>query len=296
MDSVFFVLLLPVLLAFMMMGLGLELTIKDFLSVVQHPKIIFVTLFSQLIILTSIAFLICIVLELPPLLAVGLMLLAASPGGPTASLFSYIFKGDVALNISTTALNTLISIFTLPFIMNLSLMYFMDRGTATEIPVIRIVQVFVITVVPVLFGMLIRAKFKTLSITLNRPMRIISIVFLILLFIFAIFKERNNLVNYFESIGIATIIFCFSSLFIGYCVPLLLGVVDKQARACSFEISIHNTAIAMTMAISVLGSTTIAIPAGIYTIVMYSFATIFGFLISRPSRQLNIPKNSLTDV
>ena len=296
MDSVFFVLLLPILLAVMMMGLGLELTIKDFLRVIRHPKIIFVTLFSQLIILTSIAFLICIVLQLQPVLAVGLMLLAASPGGPTASLFSYIYKGDIALNISITALNTLISIFTLPFILNLSLMYFMDKSSTTEIPVIRITQVFIITVVPVLFGMLIRAKFKSLSITVNRPMRIFSILFLIFLFIFALFKERLNLITYFESIGIATIIFCFSSLFIGYCIPLLLGVSDKQARACSFEISIHNTAIAMTMAITVLGNTMIAVPAGIYTIVMYSFATIFGFIISRQPRISSTHTKSLSDL
>ena len=124
MDSVFFVFLLPVLLAILMMGLGLELRVKDFIRVLNYPKVIFIALFIQLILLTSLAFLICIILDLPPLLAVGLMLLAASPGGPTANLFSYLYKGDLALNFTLTTINTFISIFTLPFIINLSLHFF----------------------------------------------------------------------------------------------------------------------------------------------------------------------------
>lgn len=291
MDSVFFVFMLPVLLSVMMLGLGLELTIKDFLRVSHYPKVIFVALFSQLIILTSIAFLICIVLKLPPLLAVGLMLLAGSPGGPTASLFSYLYKADVALNITITTINTLVSIFTLPFIIKMSLLYFVDQQSASALPTIKIIQVFMITVIPVLIGMFIRAKFPSLSITVNRPMRIFSILFLMTLFVFALFKERYNLHQYFESIGIATLLFCFCSLFIGYCVPLIMGIPERQARACSFEIGIHNTAIAMTMAIAVMENTMIAVPAGIYTIVMYSFATIFGFVISRQPHLVNSHKN-----
>lgn len=291
MDSVFFVFLLPVLLSVMMLGLGLELTTKDFLRVSHYPKVIFVALFSQLIILTSIAFLICIVLKLPPLLAVGLMLLAGSPGGPTASLFSYLYKADVALNITITTINTLVSIFTLPFIIKMSLLYFVDQQAASALPTVKIIQVFMITVIPVLIGMFIRAKFPSLSITVNRPMRIFSIIFLMTLFVFALFKERYNLHQYFESIGVATLLFCFCSLFIGYYVPLIMGIPDRQARACSFEIGIHNTAIAMTMAIAAMENTMIAVPAGIYTIVMYSFATIFGFVISRQPRLINSHKH-----
>lgn len=215
------------------------------------------------------------------MLAVGLMLLAASPGGPTANLFSYIYKGDVALNITLTAINTIISIFTLPFIINLSLHYFMSHDSNVTFPVEKIMQVFLITLIPVIMGMLLRAKFPNLSITVSRPMRLLSIGFLTILLIFAIFRERSNLVEYFANIGAATAILCFSSLFIGYCIPLLMGIPEKMARACTFEIGIHNTAIALTIAISVLNNVTMAIPAGIYTIFMYTFATIFGVLISR---------------
>jgi len=281
MDSVFFVFLLPVFLVIMMLGLGLELRIKDFIRVVQYPKVIFIALFTQLVLLTSIAFLICLVLELPPLLAVGLMLLAASPGGPTANLLSYLYKGDLALNITLTMINTVLSIFTLPFILNLSLLYFLDSTDEVALPGLKMAQLFFILLIPVLIGMALRAKFPHLSIIVSRPMRIFSISFLALLFIFAVVRERHQLLDYFSSVGFATIIFCFTSLFIGYCLPLLLGVPDHQARACTFEVGIHNTAVAITTAISILGNTTIAIPAGIYTIIMYTFAILFGFFISR---------------
>src|SRR5690606_32252528 len=116
MDSGFFSVFLPITLAIMMMGLGLELTIKDFLRLSRYPKVILITLFAQLVLLPSIAFFICLILDLPSLLAVSLMLVAAPPGGPTAPMFSYIYNGDVALNITLTSVNTIFSIFTRLFI------------------------------------------------------------------------------------------------------------------------------------------------------------------------------------
>ena len=119
MDSGIITIMLPLALAIIMIGLGLELTPKDFARVSKHPKAVLVALFCQLVLLVGIAFVICKVLNLPPLLAVGLMLLAASPGGSTANLFSYLFKGDIALNITLTAINSVIAAFTLPLIVNL---------------------------------------------------------------------------------------------------------------------------------------------------------------------------------
>lgn len=295
MDSGFFSIFLPITLAIMMMGLGLELTLKDFLRLSRYPKVIFITLFAQLILIPSLTFFICLILDLSPLLAVGLMILAGSPGGPTANLFSYLYKGDVALNITLTAINTLISIFTLPFIINLSLHYFLSHDSNVAFPVEKIVLVFLITLIPVIIGMLLRDKFPNLSITVSKRMRLVSISFLAILVIFAIFRERFNLVEYFANIGAAAAILCFSSLFIGYCIPLLMGIPDKMARACTFEIGIHNTAIALTIAISVLNNITMAIPAGIYTIFMYSFAAIFGVLLSRQQVVYN-KKTRLSDL
>ncbi len=284
MDSGLFAFFLPVTLALMMMGLGLELSIKDFMRVGRYPKVIFLALFTQLIFLVLIAFLICKVLNLHPLLSIGLMLLAASPGGPTANLFSYIFKGDVALNITLTALNSVICTFTLPFIVNLSILHFLGDNTAIGMPIEKIVQVFFIIFIPVCMGMFIRSVIPGLACQLNRPMRLTSIFFLTGIFIYALYREKENVMLYFSDVGVATAIFCFTSLFTGYLVPHLARIPERQARACTFEIGIHNTAITLTIALSVLSNTTIAIPAGVYTIIMYFFALLFGLILMRKSK------------
>ena len=281
MDSGLFTFFLPIALAIMMTGLGLELTVKDFLRVQRHPKVIFLALFTQLIVLVLIAFLICILLKLPPLLAVGLMLLAASPGGPTANLISYLFKGDVALNLTLTAINSLICTFTLPFIVNLSIRYFLGEHPKIGMPTEKITQVFLIVFIPVCLGMFIRSIAPNIALRLNRPMRLFSVLFLFLIFFYALYRERLNIVEYFADIGLATALFCFTSLLVGYLIPHLAGVSDRQVRACTFEIGIHNTSVAMTIALSVLSSTTIALPAGIYSIFMYVFAFIFGYILTR---------------
>lgn len=293
MDSGLFALFLPITLGIMMMGLGLELTVRDFLRISHYPKVIFIALFSQLVILVFIAYLICIVLQLDPLLSVGLMLLAASPGGPTANLFSYLFKGDIALNITLTALNSLLCIVTLPFIVNLAFLHFVnDPSAPVSLPLDRIVQVFSITLIPVMVGMLIRGSIPRLAFHLRRPMRILSILFLAYLFIYALSREHQQLFSYLGEIGLAVALFCFASLFIGYLMPHLFGVSDRQIRACTFEIGIHNTAISLTIALSILNSTTIALPSAIYSIMMYIFAMIFGYFLMRQKDKLTAVTNT----
>lgn len=281
MDSGLFTLFLPLILAFMMIGLGLELTVKDFLRIRHHPKAIFLALFSQQVILVGVAFFICILFKPSPLLAIGLMLLAASPGGPTANLISYIFKGDVALNLTLTALNSIICTFTLPFIVNLSMHYFLGESQSVAMPIEKITQVFLIIFVPVCLGMLIRSLAPNTALQLNKPMRLCSVIFLFSIFLYALYKERFNVTEYFSEIGVAIALFCLISFLVGYLVPHLSGISDKQARACTFEVGIHNTGMALTIALSVLSNTTIAIPAGIYTIFMYIFATLFGMLLNK---------------
>ncbi|WP_349929531.1 bile acid:sodium symporter family protein [Acinetobacter sp. A1-4-2] len=281
MDSGLFTLFLPLILAFMMIGLGLELTVKDFLRIRHHPKAIFLALFSQQVILVGVAFFICILFKPSPLLAIGFMLLAASPGGPTANLISYIFKGDVALNLTLTALNSIICTFTLPFIVNLSMHYFLGESQSVAMPIEKITQVFLIIFVPVCLGMLIRSLAPNTALQLNKPMRLFSVIFLFSIFLYALYKERFNVTEYFSEIGVAIALFCLISFLVGYLVPHLSGISDKQARACTFEVGIHNTGMALTIALSVLSNTTIAIPAGIYTIFMYIFATLFGMLLNK---------------
>ncbi|MEG0343713.1 MAG: bile acid:sodium symporter family protein [Acinetobacter sp.] len=288
MDSGIITIMLPLALSIIMIGLGLELTPKDFARVSKHPKAVLIALFCQLVLLVSIAFMICKILALPPLLSVGLMLLAASPGGSTANLFSYLFKGDIALNITLTAINSVIAAFTLPLIMNFSIQYFMNDGQQISLEFSKILQVFGIIIVPVCIGMLIRHYAPHFTEKLNKPLRIFAVVFLVLIIIGAIAKERTQIMQYLTQVGLATVIFCLCSLTIGYFVPRMLGINTAQARACAFEIGIHNSTLAMTIALTVMASSTIAMPAAVYSIFMYVFAALFGFALNRFTEQPSI--------
>ena len=281
MDAGLITVVLPLALAIVMMGLGLELTPKDFARVTQQPKAVLISLFSQLFLLVGVAFLLCKLFALPPLLAVGLMLLAASPGGSTANLFSYLFKGDVALNITLTAINSVLAAVTLPLIVNFSINYFMNDGQQVSLQFSKIIQVFGIIIVPVCIGMLIRHFAPNFTHKMNKPVRIFAVVFLILIIVAAFIKERAHIMEYFAQIGVATIVFCIISLSIGYFVPRVMGVHTTQARACAFEIGIHNGTLAMTIALTVLENTTISIPAAVYSIFMYIIAAGFGMLLNK---------------
>lgn len=281
MDSGIITIFLPLALAIIMAGLGLELTPKDFSRVGKHPKAVFLALFCQLVILTSLAFVICKVLNLPPLLAIGLMLLAASPGGPTANLFSYLYKGDIALNITLTAINSIIAAFSLPLIVNFAIQHFMNDGQQVGLQFSKVLQVFLIIIVPVCIGMLIRHYSPQFAQRLEKPVRIFAVSFLILIIIGALLKERHNIAEYIGQIGLATALFCICSLAIGYFVPRLFGINSFQARACAFEIGIHNSTLAMTIAIAIMASPAIAMPAAVYSIFMYIFAAIFGTLLNK---------------
>lgn len=281
MDSGIITIFLPLALAIVMAGLGLELRPKDFARVAKHPKAVILALVCQLLVLTSIAFIITKLLALPPLLAVGLMLLAASPGGPTANLFSYLYKGDIALNITLTAVNSVIAAFTLPLIVNFSIMHFMQDGQQVGLQFAKILQVFLIILIPVAIGMAVRHFASHWADKLNKPVRIFALVFLILIIIGAVSKERHNILEYIGQVGLATVLFCICSLAIGYFVPRLFGINNFQAKACAFEIGIHNSTLAMTIALTVMASPVVAMPAAIYSIFMYIFAALFGSLINR---------------
>ena len=172
--------LLPLALAIIMLGLGLSLTPADFKRILQFPRAVLVGLLCQMLLLPAVAYAIAKGFELPGELAVGLMLLSASPGGPTANLFSHLARGDVALNITLTATNSILSLFTMPFIVNLSLVAFMGEGKVLPLQFAKVVQVVLIVLLPVAIGMLVRAKKPAVALGLDKPVRILSSVFLVL--------------------------------------------------------------------------------------------------------------------
>ena len=230
MQSGIFTFFLPLTLAVLMMGLGLLLSPKDFIRVNQQPKVIFIALFTRQVLLVGLAFILCLFLELPPLLAVGLMLLSATPSGSTSALFSYVYKGDVALNIVVVAINSVMAILTLPFVISIAMRYFMADQTEINMPIERIAYTFLLILVPVCLGMAIRSSFPELAKRLSKPIRRMSVYFIFALFFFALFQERYQLAQYMEQVGLATALYAFISLVAGYVLPQLMDIPEQQAR------------------------------------------------------------------
>ncbi|WP_432828803.1 bile acid:sodium symporter family protein [Dactylosporangium sp. CA-092794] len=286
MDSALILGSLPFALGIVMFGLGLGLTLDDFRRVGQHPRAAVVALLCQVVLLPAICFGLVLAFRLPPELAVGMILVAASPGGPTANLYSHLFGGNVALNITLTATNSVLVVVTLPIVVNLSAGYLLAGEAKLGLQFDKMVQVFVIVLVPVAIGMLVRARAPEAAQRLNRPVRVLSVVVLVAVISAVLFGERENLADYFVSVGLAVLVFNLVSLLIGYGVPRLAGVEHRAAIAAGFEIGIHNTALAITIALSpaLLDSAEMAIPGAVYGIVMFFTAAGFGWLLTRRAR------------
>ncbi len=287
MDSPLTTIGLPVALGIIMFGLGLSLTVADFGRVRRHPRAVVIALACQLLLLPVVCFGLVVVLDLSPLLGIGMLLLAASPGGTSANLFSHLFHGDVALNVSLTAINSVIAIFTLPVITNLAIAYY-DRGDSVSLQFAKVVEVFAVVLVPVLLGMLVRSRRPGLAATADKPVRIGSAVILAVLVIGILVDQRDKIGEYFGDVGLATGLFCAISLVIGYLVPKALGVTRAQAIASSMEIGVHNATLAIYIAVEVLDSTEISVPAAVYSIFMFAFAALWGAILTRLTARVEV--------
>jgi BASS family bile acid:Na+ symporter len=232
--------IMPFALGIIMLGLGLSLTVDDFKRVVKFPKAVLIGLLCQMILLPIVCFLVANAFGLPPVLAVGLMLLSASPGGATANLYSHLAKGDVALNVTLTAVNSVLTIFSIPIIVNLSLSYFM--GTEQYIPLQfkKVVEVFMIVLIPVTIGMLMNKNFPVFSRKMEKPVKIASVFILAFVIITATLKEKNNVGMYFAQVGLAALTFNIISMLSGYFLPKVFRLPRKQRISIAMEIGIHK--------------------------------------------------------
>ena len=280
MDSALTTIGLPIALGIIMFGLGLDLTPGDFRRVARNPKAVTIALTCQVVLLPLVAFGLVLAFDLPPLLGIGMMLLASSPGGTTAALFSHLFRGDVALNISLTAINSVISLFTLPLITGAAIAYF-DRQDDVTMPLIEIVKVFALILLPVTLGMLVRARSAAFAAKMDKPVRLGSAAILAILVIGILVDQRENVGEYVADIGLVAALFCATSLLVGYAVPRALGVSGAQPIASSFEIGVHNSTLAIFVAVDVLDDTEISVPAAVYSLIMFLFAALWGSWISR---------------
>ncbi|MFG3256189.1 bile acid:sodium symporter family protein [Streptomyces sp. NPDC048172] len=287
MDSPLVTVMLPAVLAVIMLGLGLSLTVDDFRRVAAYPRTVAVALGCQLVLLPAVCFGLVLLLGLTPELAVGMMLLAASPGGTMANLYSHLFGGDVALNITLTAINSVLAVFTLPLVVNLSTAYF-DVGDGREVGLRfeKSVQVFALVLIPVAAGMWARARRPGFADRAARPVKVLSLVILALIIVGAIAAEAGNVGEYLLDIGLAALVFSSLSLATGYAAARAARAGHAQAVAVCMEIGMHNTSLSLTIALgpSLLDSTEMAVPSAVYGIVVYFTAGAAGLLLRRPRR------------
>ncbi|MET0784099.1 MAG: bile acid:sodium symporter family protein [Leifsonia flava] len=285
MGSALTTIFLPVALGIIMFGLGLSLTLGDFARIAKYPKAVLIALVCQLLVLPALCFGLVLAFQLPPVLAIGMMLLAASPGGTTANLYSHLFRGDVALNISLTAINSVIAVFTLPLITNLAIAYFQPGDDTLGLQFAKTVEVFIIVLAPVALGMLVRWWRPGFADAMDKPVRIASVVILAAVIVGAIVANLEVLMANVGQLALVTIVFCLASLTIGFFVPRLFRVERRQAVASSFEIGIHNATLAIVIAQTVLGSVELSLPAAVYGVLMFFIALGFGFLLRAGGRR-----------
>lgn len=280
MDSALTTVGLPLALAIIMFGLGLDLTVGDFRRVGKHPKAVVVALACQVVLLPVVCFALVVLFDLPALLGIGMLLLAASPGGTTANLFSHLFRGDVALNITLTAINTVIAVVTLPLITGLAIAWY-DRQDDVSMPLVEIVKVFALILLPVGIGMVVNDRAPGFARRMDKPVRIGSAVILAILVLGILLDQRENVGGYLADVGLIAALFCAISLVVGYYVPKALGVTGPQAIASSMEVGVHNATLAIFVAVEVLDEVEISVPAAVYSLVMFLFAALWGAWVSK---------------
>lgn len=275
--------LLLVSLALVMFGLGLSLQVADFRRLLKHPKAVAVALVLQVLVLPAACYAIVVAFGLPPVFAVGLMLLAASPGGVSANLFSHLFGGNVAMNISLTAINTVLSIATMPLIANWAINHFAKTGQVVPLQLGKVAEVIAVVLVPVVVGMVVAARAPGSAARMEKPFKIFSALVLAAFALIAIAKEWQALRDSFATVGPAVVLFNLVSLLAGYYVSRAAGMDKPLSTAISFEIGIHNSTLALFIALSVLNNFQLALPSAIYSVAMYITATLFGLLVLRRS-------------
>ncbi len=257
-------------LIIIMLGMGLSLVIDDFKRIIIYPKAIFVGLTNQLIILPVLGFVITLIFPIKPEIAIGIMILAACPGGPTSNLITHLAKGDTALSVTLTALSSFITILTIPFIVNFALIHFLDEGQMVRLDLVEtIIQIFVIIVIPVIIGMIIRKFKEGFALKMAKPVRKASGIVIALVIIGIFIKERENFVSYFQQAGIVAIVLNIATMMVGYYSSKLFKIKDKGAVSISIESGIQNGTLAITIAVVLLGNTEFAIAPAIYSLLMF---------------------------
>ncbi|MBD0386658.1 MAG: bile acid:sodium symporter family protein [Nostoc sp. C3-bin3] len=275
---------LPLALFIIMLGMGLTLTLEDFKRVVIYPKAVVIGLVAQLIMLPIVGFGIASVFPLNPQLAVGVMILAACPGGPTSNMITFLAAGDVALSVTLTAISSLITVFTIPLVINFSMQTFLGEGTTLQLPFLStVLQIAVITLLPVGIGMIAKRYAPGLADKVDKPVKWLSLFFLAVVITGVLLRERNNFISYVIDVGWATLVLNVVTMALGFAIATLTRLGEKSVTAITIEVGIQNGTLAIAIASTptLLNAPTMAIPGAIYSLLMFVTGAGFAWWTSR---------------
>ncbi|MBD0413590.1 bile acid:sodium symporter family protein [Oryzicola mucosus] len=274
---------LPAALCIIMLGLGLSLRLEDFVRVLARPWPVMVGLFCQIILLPALCFLLVSLSGLPPAICVGMMLLAASPGGTSAALYTHLARSDVALSIALTAISSLLAIVSLPIIANLSLLAFYGENGAVRLQLHQVMQIFAIAIVPALVGAYIHKRHPVLAGRLDKPVRLLATLFLATVVLVALVGQWRLLVTWGPTVGAVALAFNGMALAVGYWVPRMLDIERHQSVALSMSISLRNAALVIALAMSehMLNDPEMAIAPAAYGLVAYLVGGLFVWSLVR---------------
>ncbi|MDX1737595.1 MAG: bile acid:sodium symporter family protein [Alphaproteobacteria bacterium] len=268
---------LPLALAFIMLTLGLGLTGNDFKRVISQPRDFCVGLLSQILLLPMIGFLLISLWggNISPELAMGVMLIAAAPGGATSNILTSFGRGDVALSVSMTAITSLLGLLTIPLIIGIAQEQLFGTTELAEFSISKLaLSVFGIVTLPVCLGMFLRKILPNFSLRFEPIARKISTIFFILVLLGAIIKERSNIVPFFADAGMITLTLNVVMMFLAFYLAKIAGSGFPQRVAISIECGLQNGTLAIAVGTLLFGGGAYIIPAAIYSLIMFATALI----------------------
>lgn len=277
-SNLFTNVLLPLALATVMLGMGLSLVFDDFKRITRYPKAVAVGTVCQILLLPMLGFLITLVVPMQPEIAIGLIVLSVCPGGPSSNLVTYLAKGDVALSVTLTAISSMITVFTIPIFTNLAFQYFLTKSAAIALPVgATMLQLLVITLLPIAIGMAIRHYFPDTSRRLEKYMSRLAVGLLALIIVLLLIKEGSKLPAFLVQVGIGVLLLNFVSMLGGFLVGKLFGLSLPQQICIAIEVGIQNGTLAIAITAGLLNNPDMAVPAAVYSLLMY--LTGFGAIV-----------------
>lgn len=274
--------ILPISLFIIMWGMGLSLKIADFKRVVTQPKAATIGILCQMVMLPAVGLIIALAFGLSPELAVGLMILSFCPGGVTSNMYTYLSNGDTALSISLTAIVSVLTPFTIPIFTLWMMDYFQAESQQFSLPVLKtMLQLVVITIVPVSIGMLMHRKLPNFSAAAEKPVKVFSIVLLFIIIAGIVANEWENMTGYFVQTGLATFVLNIATLLLGFGIALGLRLKKAEAISIGFEVGIQNGTLALLVTGSLLQNTLMTIPAVTYSLIMFATGALFSVLVRK---------------